>query len=212
MSNKKSEMSYNKEAAEAIGVAMAAQDRGIDPEGLTSTLSKVDALINEPSYRHNLFKVASVILEASDMETGAAYRFIEKASQANVACPEEYESMLKGAATFILQSLARLEDLEKSAANPVPALAVRLGAMTPSVVSTLAALSAAAGAGAGSVAWALNRHSRQDALDVEQMKAQIAKYNQVSQEIEERLRRKGYTTPEELEDISGAEDIDVDNL
>jgi hypothetical protein len=67
-----------------------------------------------------------------------------------------------------------------------------LGARTaPTWVKTILAGAATTGAGVGSLAWLLNRHGKQDALEVQALQDRADSYERMSREIENKLRRKG---------------------
>jgi hypothetical protein len=69
---------------------------------------------------------------------------------------------------------------------------IRAGtAVSPALLKALLFSAAATGAGAGTVAWGLNRDAKEDDEELERMQAQIDTYNRISKEIGSKLRERG---------------------
>ncbi len=100
--------------------------------------------------------------------------------------------------------------MEKQAIKGVGGLSlagIRAGtALSPALLKTLLFASAATGAGAGTIAWGLNRDAREDDEELERMQTQIDTYNRISREIGNKLRDRGVDL-EGVRDISGAQQV-----
>lgn len=76
---------------------------------------------------------------------------------------------------------------EASSGLLFPALAGGVVRNTPALIKQIATLGLASGAGIGSLAWLLNRHSRQDEDEIEAIKAKRDYYRKLTSEIRDEL-------------------------
>jgi len=89
---------------------------------------------------------------------------------------------------------------EKRAINLLSNLAAGVGRVSPEAMKVMLASGALAGLTGGSTAWLMNRGVTEDAPKLEAMKERINYYNQLTNEIENELQRKGVGSEEEAYD------------
>jgi hypothetical protein len=185
-------------------------------QSLRETQMKNAALLERPAYRHDLLKAAEMVFVAAGKEASWAASLLGVTKQANIMAPEEYQEPVKQICNVVLTGIGNTDEemVKDAAASLLPTFLMRMGAMTPSLVQTMGAASAAGGAGLGALGWYLNRDSAQDRDDIEVMKARLDAYNKISDEIEDSLVRSGYTPgdaveEDELEEDTGVGDVQI---
>jgi hypothetical protein len=154
---------------------IAAAWEGKDSAGLHKDAGLADALTSSIPYREELFKIAAAAFEGS----GRPGEFLFTELSKNASAP--------GAELFADVVLRALGSVEKKAFPIVAAAHDKLGG---SVLRTLVSAGILGGAGAGSLAFLLNRNATQGSADNAQLLEKIRTFNELKQEIEEDQRMK----------------------
>lgn len=176
-------------------------------DGLVSTLEDH----THPEYgnfQRVLCKYAADAFDKAGQCTGFEHQLFKEASQVEEWYPEMdhiSNSVLNALGTVF--ALAKNdadfkahEAIKEAALNTLfPAVAGGVMRNTPGLIKNIATLGIGAGAGIGSLAWLMNRHSRQDEDDLEAMKAKIDYYKQLTNEIKSELGGKPVVDEDSVE-------------
>ena len=164
-------------------------------DGLISTLEDP----THPQYgnfQRVLCKYAADAFAHAGYTTGFEHHLFKEASQVEEWYPEMdniSNAVLNGLGTVFARckndaDFKAHEAIKEASLNGVfPAVAGGVMRNTPDLIKNVAPLGIGAGAGVGSIAWLMNRHSRQDEDDLEAMKAKIDYYKQLTNEIKSEL-------------------------
>lgn len=164
-------------------------------DGLISTIED-HTHPNYGNFQRVLCKYAADAFAQVGASTGFEYQLFKEASQVEEWYPEMdmlSNAILNGLGTVFSKAkndadTKAHEAIKEAALNSVfPAVAGGVMRNTPGLIKNIATLGIGAGAGIGSLAWLMNRHSRQDEDDVEAMKAKINYYKQLTNEIKSEL-------------------------
>jgi hypothetical protein len=165
-----------------FGILLGCAEMGVMPESFHVVEGIADAMSGEKSASAGrlIVKAARDVMVA----TGRGYSapafhlyFILKSADWNTHCQE--------VTNHIVRTLKVLEPMHKQALTIPDALGAAGLAGRGALYSSLGL-----GGGLGTLYWLLNRHANQDDADVESMKHQIHYYHQLSNELDDSLRRK----------------------
>ena len=201
-----------------LGILLACEYYGVDPEELTKTASaRLDTLLDSPAYRAELVHSMETLYDMAGKQGHLDRHFLRvlnKQASLGASCAQDLQ---KKACEVLFEVLGESPDMTKEA-GVVAGLAAKLSrlgiSVTPALLKTLMYTGTATGIGAGALTWGLNRHSKQDNADLESMQSQIDAYNRITDEISGKLRDKGVVPgedydPEDVRQLAGAKHISV---
>lgn len=165
-------------------------------------------LMDSPTYRSELCKVAMDLYDQADKTHSFERNLIQLTTKRAAAGDQVAAGVQVQICESLLESLGQVKQ-----AGAVKQLVSRVagGAATlsPGILKALLAGSAATGAGLGAVGWALNRDTKTDEQEIEQMQAQIDAYDRITNEISNHLQERGLTPEfeQDVRDISEADRV-----
>lgn len=201
-----------------IGILLACEHHGVDPEELTKTAStQLDTLLDSPAYRAELVHSMETMYDLAGKQGHLDRHFLgvlNKQASLGANCAQ---GLQRSACEVLFEVLGDNPDMAKTAGigAGIAAKLSRMGlSITPGILKGLMYTGAAAGLGGGALAWGLNRHSKQDEADLEAMQAQIDAYQRITGEISGKLRDRGVIPdedydPEAIRQLAGAKSISV---
>jgi hypothetical protein len=126
-------------------------------------------------------KIASEILKAGGYENSQAFIIYDKLSKAPEWC-DGYNQFVEIAEESLGKAV-----IKSAAFSPAVAAVASKAALTPEALRWLIGLSAAGGAGLGSLAWLMRRDSRENDEEIEALEEKRKYYNQLAADIKSRL-------------------------
>lgn len=200
-----------------FGVSIGAIARGVTMDEILQKKATVDTITNhkEPAYgavQRLVCKYAAEAYKESGKMTSFNYHVFNKLAStkdwwptldpyyeaATIAIGKVHSDIRKEAADLQKEAM-----FEKKAINLFTNMASGIGKMSPEIIKSVIALGGLTGVAGGSTAWLANRGVQQDKPQIEAMKGKIDYYNQLTNEIESELRRRGGDVDsEEAEDIA----------
>jgi len=199
-----------------LGMAVAAATRGESADDVLLKKAHVDKLSDHKEYGYGAVQrlvckyAAEAYKECGKMDQFSYHMFNKMASTRNWWPELELYSDVALAALGKVHGEIRKEAadaeidavFEKQALNLFTNLAAGVGRISPGVLKLMLATGALSGMTGGAAAWMANRGVHQDIPKIEAMKSKINYYNQLTDEIESELQRRGAPTDrEDVEDV-----------
>lgn len=175
------------------GFGLASADQELPSEAVDTLFYKSAALRQSDAYKHAACEAVKNIYQMDQATDQFGYHYTDTIMRRGLA-GDQFAKQAQEKVVDILTEVAadHPEEMEKYAKGAGAGLLASLsGALVPAATKGLLFAGGAAGAGLGSLHWYLNRHSREDEAEVEQMKAKVEAYQRVSDEIEQKLRDAG---------------------
>lgn len=199
-----------------LGLSIAAAARGDTVDEILQKKASTDTVANHKESGYGAVQrlvckyAAEAYKECGKMDSFSYHVFNKLASTKNwwpeldpyydaasVALGKVHSNIRKEAADANCAAI-----FEKRALNLFTSLATGATRMSPELIKMMLGVGAVGGVGVGSAAWLANRGITQDQPQIEAMKEKINYYNQLTEEIEGELKRKGSPTDrDEVEEI-----------
>jgi hypothetical protein len=177
-----------------FGAQMVYMAHGLSNNDFLEKKAYVDTLQSSPEVSRMLCKLAAALYQEAgktELFQFHMYDMLSKQADWDPAYDDMVEPVIDALAT-VLPVLEEEQMQRKAASLPILSGLIGRGAgMTPGVVKQLTALGVLGGAGAGALSWYANKDIHEDDKDLEAMSARIRNYDQITQEISDRLRAKG---------------------
>lgn len=158
-------------------------------------------LLDSPTYRSELCKLAMDLYDQADLTHSFERNLIQLTTKRAAAGDQVAQDVQVQICESLLESLGQTKQAA-GAKSIIARVAGGAASLSPGLIKTLLAASAATGAGLGAVGWALNRDTKTDEQEIEQMQAQIDTYDRITNEISNRLQDRGLT-PDFEQDVRG---------
>jgi hypothetical protein len=193
--------------------------QGVEPGDFLAKEAMLQELLTSPTFNAEMCHALGAMYELAGKSASFESRLIETVTKHAAAGDWTAQAMQADIVETLYEVLGDDPEGTKEAAiaggGALGQAAARLGLATaPGALKTLLATGVGLGTAGGALHWAMNRDAKTDDADIEAMKAQIAEYDRITEEISEKLRRKGLNpndpaVQEKIKRLSGAQEVGV---